>query len=173
MGRALLRTRPATATPQRAFSAACAARQVASLAPATHAYSFWEGIPEAAKRAFGRLFAAAPDLRGVAVVQRAMRGREPAAVMAELGFGALELVGSFAVSMSGAPARRVRGAPALAARQSRLRPLTRPGFESQPALPAWRPPPHSTSAVCVSAATIAVGSPRPGGAWQQACSDLS
>lgn len=39
----------------------------------------------------------------MAVVQRAMRGREPAAVMAELCFGPLELVGSFAVNMSGAP----------------------------------------------------------------------
>lgn len=74
-----------------------------SLAPATHAYSFWEGIPVCAKCAFGRLFAASPEVQGVAVVQRAMRGREPAHVMAELGFGPLQLVGSFAVSMSGGP----------------------------------------------------------------------
>ena len=74
-----------------------------SLAPATHAYSFWEGIPVCAKCAFGRLVAASPEVQGVAVVQRAMRGREPAHVMAELGFGPLQLVGSFAVSMSGAP----------------------------------------------------------------------
>ena len=79
------------------------AMQVTSLAPATHAYSFWEGIPVCAKSAFGRLFAASPDVQGVAVVQRAMRGREPAHVMAELGFGPLQLVGSFAVSMSGGP----------------------------------------------------------------------
>ena len=56
----------------------------------------------AAKCAFGRLFAASPQVQAVAVVQRAMRARAPADVMAELGFGPLALVGTFAVSMSGA-----------------------------------------------------------------------
>lgn len=83
----------------------------------THAYSFWEGIPVAAKCAFGRLFAASPQVQAVAVVQRAMRGCAPADVMAELGFGPLALVGSFAVSMSGAfrSARVVSYAGALPA----------------------------------------------------------
>lgn len=41
-------------------------------------------------------------LQAVAVVQRAMRAADPAAVMAELGFGPLTLVARFPVSMSGA-----------------------------------------------------------------------
>jgi hypothetical protein len=36
------------------------------------------------------------------VVQRAMRGQTPEAVMAELGFGPLLLIKAFPVSMSGA-----------------------------------------------------------------------
>jgi hypothetical protein len=44
-----------------------------TLDPATHAYSFWEGVPVCARRAFGRLFAASATLTGVAVVQRAVR----------------------------------------------------------------------------------------------------
>jgi hypothetical protein len=40
-------------------------------------------------------------VQSVAVVQRAMRGRDPAEEMEEMGFGALYLVGSFPVSMSG------------------------------------------------------------------------
>lgn len=35
------------------------------------------------------------------MVQRAMRGQEPAAVMREMGFGPLILINSFSVSMSG------------------------------------------------------------------------
>ena len=41
-------------------------------------------------------------LQGVAVVQRAMRGAAPMEVMADLGFGEVHLVDSFAVNMSGA-----------------------------------------------------------------------
>ena len=40
-------------------------------------------------------------VQAVAVVQRAMRQADPAEVMAEMGFGEVELVSSFAVSMSG------------------------------------------------------------------------
>ncbi|KAK9826092.1 hypothetical protein WJX81_001533 [Elliptochloris bilobata] len=119
--------------------------QVTSLAPATHAYSFWEGIPVGAKCAFGRLFAASQHVQAVAVVQRAMRSREPADVMAELGFGPLEIVGSFAVSMSGSGRsftayvfRRNTSLPraALTARASAERPL-----------PASPPPPATPAAV--------------------------
>ena len=78
--------------------------QFQTLEPATHAYSFWEGIPLEGRAAFGRLFAASRSLRGVVVVQRAMRGDEPAAVMADLGFGPLLLLTSFAVTMSGSGA---------------------------------------------------------------------
>ena len=76
--------------------------QMRTLDPATQAYSFWEGVPVDARAAFGRLFAASATLRGLAVVQRALRGAPPAAAMAELGFGRLRLVDSFPVSMSGA-----------------------------------------------------------------------
>lgn len=40
-------------------------------------------------------------VQSVAVVQRAMRKREPAEELEEMGFGPLVLVGSFPVSMSG------------------------------------------------------------------------
>ncbi len=39
------------------------AAQVDSLEPATHAYSFWEGVPVSGKKAFGRLFAQSRTLR--------------------------------------------------------------------------------------------------------------
>ena len=42
--------------------------------------------------------------QAIAVGQRAMRGRCPEAVMAELGFGRLRLIDSFPVSMAGARA---------------------------------------------------------------------
>lgn len=81
----------------------CAAIEaIASLEPATHAYSFWEGVPLSGKRAFGRLFRASRTLKAVAVVQRAMRGVAPEAAMAELGFGPLLLIRAFPVNMSGA-----------------------------------------------------------------------
>jgi hypothetical protein len=37
--------------------------QVASLDPATHAYSFWEGVPRDGKAAFGRLFRTSQTLK--------------------------------------------------------------------------------------------------------------
>lgn len=73
--------------------------QVASLEHCTHAYSFWEGVPTTARQAFGRLVASSTRIRGVAVVQRAMR--DPEGSMAGLGFGNLTLRASFPVSMSG------------------------------------------------------------------------
>eukprot|EP00798_Chlamydomonas_sp_ICE-L_P021108 gene21108-27996_t len=73
-----------------------------SLEPATHAYSFWEGVPYSGKKAFGRLFASSTTLRAVAVVQRAMpRGVRPEETMAELHFGPLMLISNFPVKMSG------------------------------------------------------------------------
>lgn len=74
-----------------------------TLDPATHAYSFWEGVPVDARCAFARLFAASSTLRGLAVVQRAMRGDTPEEFMRDLGFGALRLVDTFPVTMSGTP----------------------------------------------------------------------
>ncbi|PNH02095.1 hypothetical protein TSOC_011951 [Tetrabaena socialis] len=81
--------------------AAATGAQVSTLDPATHAYSFWEGVPTTGKQAFGALFASSRSLRAVAVVQRAMRGQTPALVMRELGFGPLLLITSFPVKMSG------------------------------------------------------------------------
>ncbi|GLI65751.1 hypothetical protein VaNZ11_009351 [Volvox africanus] len=75
--------------------------KVASLEPATHAYSFWEGVPPSGKEAFGKLFVKSRTLRAVAVVQRAIRGQEPAAMMRDLGFGPVLLIASFPVKMSG------------------------------------------------------------------------
>ena len=37
--------------------------QIATLDPATHAYSFWEGVPMDAKYAFGCLFAVSKTLQ--------------------------------------------------------------------------------------------------------------
>ena len=39
--------------------------------------------------------------QAIAIGQRAMRGRDPEAVMADLGFGPLQLIDSFSVSMAG------------------------------------------------------------------------
>jgi hypothetical protein len=39
--------------------------------------------------------------QAIAIGQRAMRGRDPEAVMEDLGFGELQLVSSFSVTMSG------------------------------------------------------------------------
>ncbi|MEW5307451.1 MAG: hypothetical protein WDW36_009846 [Sanguina aurantia] len=75
--------------------------QVSSLEPATHAYSFWEGVPASGKEAFGKLFAKSRSLKAVAVVQRAIRKEDPSTYMSELGFGPLLLLKSFPVNMSG------------------------------------------------------------------------
>jgi len=73
-----------------------------SLDPATHAYSFWEGVPVEARVRFGRLFSSSKTLKSLAIVQRSMRKEDPAEEMDALyGFGALVLVGTFPVSMSG------------------------------------------------------------------------
>lgn len=68
----------------------------------THAYSFWEGIPVDARRAFGRLAASCETLEAVAVVQRAIRSKTPEQAMTlEWCFPQLSCVDSFSVSMSG------------------------------------------------------------------------
>lgn len=75
---------------------------VLSLDPATHAYSFWEGVPTRSREALGRLFLRSQTLKSITVVQRSMRSKDPALAMDELyGFGPLLLVDSFRVSMSG------------------------------------------------------------------------
>ncbi|KAG7672736.1 hypothetical protein NADE_001449 [Nannochloris sp. 'desiccata'] len=76
--------------------------KVHSLDPATHAYSFWEGVPVDARVAFGRLFAKSRTLRSVTVVQRNMQRENPEEVM-EHGycFGPVNLVETLSVSMSG------------------------------------------------------------------------
>lgn len=73
-----------------------------TLDPATHAYSFWEGVPASARRSFGALFAQSSSLQCVAVVQRAVRTCPPE-FMAAYGFGDLRLVATVPnVRMSGA-----------------------------------------------------------------------
>ncbi|KAJ9533986.1 hypothetical protein QJQ45_027054 [Haematococcus lacustris] len=78
------------------------AQQLESLEPATHAYSAWEGFPTEAKLAVGRLFASSQTLRTIAIVQRSMRNKDPAAEMEELGFGQVHCVTeSLPVHMAG------------------------------------------------------------------------
>ena len=92
------RDRPAFAVPH---VRACDVADIASVYPTTHAYSFWEGMAEAARCKIGQLFSACPSLAGIAVVQRHM-GAHPADAMRELyGFCPLELVAAFEVHMSG------------------------------------------------------------------------
>lgn len=83
-----------------ALPAVVPCQQVGTLDPATHAYSFWEGVPATGKAAMGRLFAASSTLRAVAVVQRGVR-TPPVQMMQAHGFGMLRLVSMFSVSMSG------------------------------------------------------------------------
>jgi hypothetical protein len=80
--------------------------QVDRLDPATHAYAFWDGIPESGKRAFGALFLKSRTMKAVAVVQRAIRGLTPVETMRQLGFGPLQYVANFVVTMSGASSVR-------------------------------------------------------------------
>jgi hypothetical protein len=69
--------------------------------PATHVYSFWEGIPRSAKEALGRLVAASTSIRGVTVVQRACT-RDVGVAMRDLNFPErMQLVDEFRVFMSG------------------------------------------------------------------------
>lgn len=73
-----------------------------TLDPATHAYAFWEGIPVKARTAFGELFARSSTLKSVAIVQRAIRKKDPADLMADYNFGSLELVDTLkGIHMSG------------------------------------------------------------------------
>ncbi|KAI8477070.1 MAG: hypothetical protein J3K34DRAFT_498494 [Monoraphidium minutum] len=85
----------------RAPSMACVpVEQLSTLEPATHAYAAWEGMPDTAKVAFGRLFVASSTLQSVAVAQRSFR-RPPLDVMRELGFGELQLLKTFPVHLAG------------------------------------------------------------------------
>jgi len=73
-----------------------------TLNPVTHVYSFWEGVPVDARLGLGRLFKESRTALSICVVQRAMRHDSPAEVMdEEYGFGPLQLLDSFRVSMSG------------------------------------------------------------------------
>jgi len=78
-----------------------AVEKLTALHEITHMYTFWEGIPTAAKHAVGRLVHASPHLRCVAVVQRSFRGASPEDHMLQYGFGPLKLLTSFPVSMGG------------------------------------------------------------------------
>ena len=97
----LVRGRP----PARPEVLCAAVEDVATLGAATHAYSFWEGLPPDAKRGLGRLVRASGTLRAFAVVQRGFRGgpgrRGPAEELAALGVGPVRLVDQFPVAMSG------------------------------------------------------------------------
>jgi len=136
-----------------------------SLDPATHVFSFWEGIPPAARAAFGRLVAASATIRGVAVVQRAARGRGPAAMMADAGFGPLRLRAAFPVAMSGSGrsfqayifAREVPSRAGPAAVPHCTAPLPRAVVSAAAALPA----PPAGGGAAAGRAPSASGAPAP------------
>jgi len=70
----------------------------------THAYSFWEGINESGKAAFGRLFAESSTMERVAVVQSRYPGGSPEAKERQMlgyGFGPVRLVYNTLAHMSG------------------------------------------------------------------------
>ena len=54
-----------------------------------------------AKEALGALFSTSETCRAIAIVQRAMRNKDPANYLAELGFIDVNVVESFPVKMSG------------------------------------------------------------------------
>ncbi|KAI7841649.1 hypothetical protein COHA_004669 [Chlorella ohadii] len=137
-----------------------AIENVCSLDPCTHAYSFWEGVPVDGKAAFGRLFAASRTLRSVAVVQRAIR-TDPAEYMADLGFGEVELVSSFSVSMSGSgrsftayvfnKANMPAGLPApLAAEQAAAQSVQTPALAAEAAAPVPTVQQHGVAAAALA-----------------------
>lgn len=73
-----------------------------TLDPATHAYTFWEGIPAKARTAFGELFARSSTLCCIAIVQRAIRRQSPEEYMESLNFGSLQLMETLSgIHMSG------------------------------------------------------------------------
>lgn len=77
---------------------------VATLSPATHAYTFWEGVCSEARQALGALFASSKTLGAISMVQRTMRC-DPVAEIEGYGFGPVKLVGTCKVAMSGSGRR--------------------------------------------------------------------
>ena len=73
--------------------------QLPTLDPATHAYSFWEGVPQVAREAFGTLFRTSSTAHTLAVVQR--HASDITGYLKASGFGSLELVTRMPVKMSG------------------------------------------------------------------------
>ena len=77
---------------------------VATLTPATHAYTFWEGVCSEARCALGALFAASETLGAISCIQRSIR-QDPVEVVQSYGFGPVELVATCSVAMSGSGRR--------------------------------------------------------------------
>ncbi len=84
------------------------AAETAGLQGVTHVYTFWQGMPPAAQKALGAMFKASSTTVAIAIVQPAIRTwTTPVEMMAELGFGELELLGSaLPVSMAGSGERK-------------------------------------------------------------------
>eukprot|EP00798_Chlamydomonas_sp_ICE-L_P009517 gene9517-12424_t len=100
--------------------------EVGTLVPATHAYSFWEGINVNGKMAFGRLFATSSTMQCVAVVQRAFHHtNKPTDEMSGMGFGDVELIKSFTVYQSALDRQ-----PRCSESDGRLGPVPVPGRPS-------------------------------------------
>ena len=77
---------------------------VATLTPATHAYTFWEGVCSEARCAVGALFAASETLGAISCIQRSIR-QDPVEVLQSYGFGDVKLVATCSVAMSGSGRR--------------------------------------------------------------------
>lgn len=92
-------------------------RQVASLDPGTHAYSFWEGVPREGKAAFGRLFRTSRTLK---VRPRPLRAAPAAFCRPPRAPARLSPV---CWLLTNAPAPRCAGGGGGAARHARRRPL--------------------------------------------------
>ena len=112
----------------------CSIEGVRTLDPATHVYTFWEGIPIAAKEALGSLFCQSKTCQAIALVQRALRSsKDESAYLSDLNFADCEVVKSFPVAMSGSGrqfrayiVRKVTAPPGALARQ--------PSIQLEPAL---------------------------------------
>ncbi|UPR00887.1 hypothetical protein HOP50_06g42060 [Chloropicon primus] len=79
----------------------CSIEKVRSLSPATHVYTFWEGIPTGAKEALGELFSTSGTCQAIAIVQRAVRNKDVLFYLDQFGFSDVCVATSFPVAMSG------------------------------------------------------------------------
>eukprot|EP00798_Chlamydomonas_sp_ICE-L_P026845 gene26845-4449_t len=143
-----------------------------SLDPATHAYAAWEGFPDGAKAAVGRLFASSSTLTSIAIVQRSFRQLDPELELEHnFEFGPVNLVARVDCYLTGS-----------------RRHLNAYVFVKTPGTPSPSPAPPSHSLFChptfdptkvidvLSLQCASSHSPAPSraeGSWRDSISDLS